>query len=269
MLCSLVWSRVATGDIIFKKNATPKEMFFLLEGEVTVLSWLDDATPTLRLRETTQAVLSQEDHDTEVFTRPSLGCFGQSVLTGGARQHSTHKASKVCELLVIDKEHVLQLFKTDSLSAGRICNLLFVLRDEEHQRRLRNLVTILTIAMMPRSQTRSVFVMQRAWRKCAARMALKHDEIYRLIERARLTTRRKRQARAMHRGSSTENFEFSVDGEKDLGDDSDGAAGLAASGGVSVAGVVGLTERVVAVESALHALSATLGAKMDQLLAPK
>ena len=172
------------GEVLFKKGAASKELFFLLEGEVNILSQLDGVTPVVRLHAVKSSrtrvehtMLSQSD-GTEIATISVEGCFGQSVLLGH-RRPATYVAHTHCELLTIDKSDLRRLFAADPLSASRICKT--VLRDHNKSEKTRDLAVFLRLATMPRGEERSAFLCQRAWRRYCDRMAMRHDDVYRMI----------------------------------------------------------------------------------------
>jgi len=169
---------VAPGDIVFRKGDVSKDLCFLISGDVDVLSELDDETAVRRLRCKETAILSPTDHREELVVSPSLGCFGQSVLVG-RRRPETHRGFSPCELLIIAKKDLEELFAANPHSARRICNV--VLKGYFAQERLRSLAAALRIAAMPFNQTRVVLQWQYAWRRYADEMASETDALYRLV----------------------------------------------------------------------------------------
>ena len=77
---------VTSGEAIFLKGQTSKDLLFLLDGEVDVLSEHDSKTKVRRIRTTGETLLSHDEFSTELVTVDSVGCFGQTVLVGRRRE---------------------------------------------------------------------------------------------------------------------------------------------------------------------------------------
>lgn len=157
---------------------------------VTVLSTLDDRTPTVRLHTTRstqgsgsrheQVLLSDAD-SSELASFAMEGCFGHSVLLG-SRRPATYVAHTQCSILTIDKSDLLKLFAADPVSASRLCKR--VLQDHERDSKMRTLTGYLRIRSLPPGEMRAALHLQHCWRRYCDILARQHDEVYRLITSA-------------------------------------------------------------------------------------
>ncbi|MBN2147756.1 MAG: cyclic nucleotide-binding domain-containing protein [Anaerolineales bacterium] len=89
------------GDMIFDENSPSKEIYIILEGTVHIL-----VNPDPFHRE------GQEPH---CISRLSHGqCFGEVALVDqGLRSAAAQCGSPTCKLLVIDRDHFLDLLRSD------------------------------------------------------------------------------------------------------------------------------------------------------------
>jgi len=171
------------GDYIFRAGSVSDGLVFLLEGEVNMLSKLDDATPERRIKRDVEVVLSTEaeSRGEQLLELDGVGCFGQEVLVGLRRHHTAVAHTKV-ESLIIEKADLITLFKNTASRANvqRICtSLLHSLLMHE---RLRKIATAMRRSCAPDEQSRAVFALQRAWRHFVDREAQRSDELCRLIQ---------------------------------------------------------------------------------------
>lgn len=169
---------VGPGELLFEKGAPATALVFLLDGEIEVLSELDNATPIRMLRANEEDLLSFEDETIPLITRPTVGCFGQDVLVGHRRKE-THRAASPCEMLIITKSDLALLFKADRISARRICTV--VLRGFFSQERLRSLAWKFRITVCRDPRLRAAMIMQYAWRRYMDIQMQENDEIYSLV----------------------------------------------------------------------------------------
>lgn len=170
---------MSAGEIIFRRGAPSHDLLFLLDGEVEVFSEIDDTLPVRRISSTEESFLSEEDPDCVLVRQRCLGCFGQSVLLGKHRLE-THVAHTACEMLVISKADLEQLFAADPVSARRFCHS--VLREPLAQFKRRSLAFKLRIAAQPIDQRRrAAMIIQYSWRRYADFQAQEYDALYKLV----------------------------------------------------------------------------------------
>ena len=148
-----------------------------------------------------------EGEETTMPTMPFQGVFGQGMLLGqvrylgsslavgwvcthvfvllllllGQRRQATHVALTKCEILYLERDDTLELFKADPFTAGIICEAL--LSDHASSARLRELSLKLRTYIL-KGEERHAFIMQSIWRKHCAHQALKNDELVEMVEMA-------------------------------------------------------------------------------------
>ena len=195
------------GELIYAKGATSNDLLFLLSGSVNLLSVYDNETPVVRLSPGEKAVLSSQQQI--VHSKPWEGCLGQGALLG-SRREATYVAHSACELLAVEKSDVLQLFTADSLSAGRFCNA--VLKDWKRDEALKTIVNKWHVNSLPAGPKRAAFLIQDGWRRRCDNLALRHDELYKIIDRAqrRYKTEVSLRASSMKEQSTKQGFSFGV-----------------------------------------------------------
>lgn len=140
------------GEVVFKRGEPSRDLFFLLAGEVSVLSGITGRA-AMRITPTEEHCLSSSDPPEVLYTprRPFLsplapshqpsaspflsslvqvlyttshnGCFGESVLTG-RRRPATHVASAWSEMLILTKPDLVALFERNPRAARRILTTL-------------------------------------------------------------------------------------------------------------------------------------------------
>ena len=168
-------------QVIFRRGQLSKELLFLLEGAVEVLSEVDEATPVRRIKPNSEAILSA-DGRLELVSSTSEGCFGQSVLLGRRRDH-THVAAMAVECLMIEKHDLEKLVATDPISSRRFCGM--VLKDQKARDRLRSFSFMLRLAGMKRTgeagRQRAACLIQFIWRRYTDASALEDNSIYQMI----------------------------------------------------------------------------------------
>lgn len=174
-------------QVVFRKGTTSDELLFLIEGEIKVLSWIDNTTPVMLIhpaeRQYWTHFLSATDHESVETSFKSVGCFGQSVLKG-TRRHATHVTTSTCELLTIDREDIVHIFKADPISAGRICH--DVLKEDTLLTVVRKFFRLLKLGVMPASVERHALLLQVAWRRHSEYIAQQTDELSGLVSQAQV-----------------------------------------------------------------------------------
>ena len=177
------------GDTIFEKGEAPKQLFFLLKGEVQVMS-REGATRVVwwfNPEEEAWPVWNPNDHDSlnEYTTTSFSGCFGQAVLLG-RRHDNTHCARQHVETLAIGRADLEELLCADPRSTRLI--LKQVLRDYERKDRMQSIGSYLRIASMPRCELRSALFIQDRWRRWINNHAMNHDSIYKAVHESKSDT---------------------------------------------------------------------------------
>jgi len=205
----------APGDVIYKKGAPSRTIYFLLSGEIDVYRGLDDRTatnlhsqrsqrarPTSRFTSSHETDLSAIDwtgmaptskigDDGETLLKaatgrpmtrplPHQGIFGQAALLG-RRREATLIARSSCEALLVSKEDLQRLFDGDALSARRVCML--VLDDFLRMDRLSMLALRMRIVSTKEPQdVKAALTLQYHWRRYNDQLARANDPVYDLIE---------------------------------------------------------------------------------------
>lgn len=173
---------IAPDEVVFKKGSASKDLLFLLEGEIDILSAFDGVSPVCRMRalnDVREAVMLTEGTDEGSNRRWSVaGCFGHSVLLG-TRRPATYVAHSQADLLCIAKADLLKLFAADPVSSRRVCRM--VLKDHDQQQIIRKLTITWRIRSMPQGEQRAAWVCQSMWNRYCLRQAMKLDEVYKLI----------------------------------------------------------------------------------------
>jgi len=168
----------SAGELIFYKGEVSRELLFLLEGEVDVLSVLDSAVVDRRLtprEEIFLAAAARNDAQRPPGSPPELppaiwhsGCFGQSVFTG-QRRPQTHVAKTAVRALVASRTDLEAIFQRNPRPARHIfaCVMAETIRKE----RLHSLAMRLLISVIPhgRPMWAALFI-QLAWHRHAKRL---------------------------------------------------------------------------------------------------
>ena len=211
----------APNDIIFRKGAPSRAVYFLLSGEIDVYrgdALHDSSEPnppggslsrrvTSRLTSTHEVDLTVTDwtgasgnptstmsvEGEELLIGSSLrpltraikhqGIFGQAALLG-RRREATLVAREQCEALVVAKEDLVSLFEKDPIHARRVCLLL--LSDFLRMDRLAMLAMRFRMLACARgTPERAAVVIAYNWRRHVDQLARASDPIYELIEAAK------------------------------------------------------------------------------------
>ena len=211
----------APGERIFACGSVSHTLYFLLEGQVDLLSERDGLTPARRLRKDTELILSYPQAE-ELCTLDSIGCFGQEVLIG-SRRRNTAVAFKQAEVVMIEKKHLLQIFKATGLDADLRRLSVAALEMFISRERLRSVKAKIarTVAHNTGDFTLSAALgLQIQWRRFVQAEAFKHDELYKLC-----MSRAKQHAKRLHKGAAGDAASASGGAsQKDCGED-DGRGG--------------------------------------------
>ena len=181
------------GEVLFEKGAASCDMGFLLDGEITILSEIDNLTPARTLRPNEEIILPVGDCGEDPVVVEGSGCFGQSVLVGKRRQE-THVASQESNIVIISKADLEKIFMADPLSARRLSNV--VLKDFFKMERLRSLANALRLSSLPKGERRSAMLIQHAWHRYADKQAQEHDELYKTVVRKKEAITKKERAQS-------------------------------------------------------------------------
>ena len=181
------------GDVIFHAGEEPRDLFFLLQGEVEVLSRFDETILVSRLTPTEESMPGAEDSagrgrrsslsrsnssgwkeggggsfKSSQIKSDFTGCFGQALLLG-RRHANTHVASTDCEVLAIRRGDLEELLDADPRSTRLI--LKKVLKDYDRKDQMQDVASFWAIAALPRGELRSAVFVQYAWRRYQRRAA--------------------------------------------------------------------------------------------------
>ena len=161
----------APSETIFCKGEPSRELLFLLEGEVDVLSLLDATIIDRRItprEEIFVGAASASTADEPPFAITHSGAFGESVLTG-LRRGATHVARTPVKCLVVAKGDLEAVFDRNPRTARRIFHK--VLSESRRKERLRFLAIRLLIGLLKRGTPLwgALFV-QLAWARYAQRL---------------------------------------------------------------------------------------------------
>lgn len=141
----------APKEIIYKKGDLSLALFFLVKGQIEVISGVDGRV-LYRIRNGSH--------------------FGESVLTG-RRRSATHRAASSCEMFVVSVEDLSKLF-TERPTEGRII-LEAVMREHKRKEQLRNLSLKLLVNRIgkTRPEDAAALRLQLAWNRHLDEMAYK------------------------------------------------------------------------------------------------
>jgi len=157
------------GEDIFKRGEPSLDLIFLLAGEVSVLSPMTNRVAS-KLTPTEEIVMSSEVPPQKVMELKHMGAFGSTVLTG-RRRTMTHKATAVCQVLVLSKPDLKYLFEKNPRASKRIKDVLMaeVARKERMQvLYMRFVIGSLAGVNDPTSiAKRSCLIIQKAWKRFA------------------------------------------------------------------------------------------------------
>ena len=224
----------APGDLIYKKGAPSRTIYFLLSGEIDIYRGIGKqdllaagahgATPTSRITPWHETDLLVETDWTGHAPTSSIsrggetllargtatpvaprsaheGIFGQAALMG-RRREATAIARTNCEALLISRDDLQKLFEGDAVSARRLCVL--VLEDFLRMDRLAMLALRLRVVSAAQgSEMRAVLTIQYHWRRFNDRLARANDPIYEHIDKdGHLSSTARWAARSLHRSST-------------------------------------------------------------------
>ena len=101
------------GEVIFRKGESSRELFFLLQGEVDVMSSSDAGAVHSRLTPREEIFVAANKNRGPGEPELSIshaGCFGESVIYGHRRKH-THVAYNFVETLALSKQNLVAVFE--------------------------------------------------------------------------------------------------------------------------------------------------------------
>ena len=162
----------AAGEIVFQKGELSRELLFLLEGEVDVLSVLDVSSVDRRLTPSEEifvgAAAASAKRDEKPFAVPHAGCFGEGVLTG-ERRAATHVARTFVKAFAASKADLEAIFSRNPRAARRIFGV--VMAESRRKERMHSLAIRMLIGMVKRGTPlwAALFVQHR-WQKYARRL---------------------------------------------------------------------------------------------------
>ena len=154
----------SASEVIFRKGEPSRELMFLLAGEVTILSPLDNR-PSAVISKNAEVLLGPNGDP--VLTLQNAGVFGESVVLGHRRQ-ATHVATTPCETLVLEKADIETLFAKSQRTAQHI--VAFLHRSASRRQRLQSMVKKFTISCLPRGdRERAALILQMHWHRVKPR----------------------------------------------------------------------------------------------------
>ena len=129
----------AAKEVIIKKGEQSRDLFFLLKGEVDVM------TPT----------------EAQVMYRIVPGdYFGGSVLTG-RRRDLTYTAHSFCDMYSLDRDDLEYIFSKHPIACRKVYTEVF--NESNRKQKLRALFLRFVISSLPRGSTRAALTIQLAW----------------------------------------------------------------------------------------------------------
>lgn len=162
------------GEVVFKRGEPSRDLFFLLEGEVSVISSIT-GTETARITPQEEITISISNPGEEVMRQDHNGCFGESVLTG-RRRPATHIASASSEMLLLTNSDLFGLCERNPRAARRI--IVALVAEMERKERIHILLLRFIISSLPKdSQDRSILIIQKAWKRYANANAMRSESI--------------------------------------------------------------------------------------------
>ena len=163
-------------ESVFRRGGMSATLYFLAKGEVIMLGGPFADVPLTLLRPREEVALGS---DGTPMSAPkfSSSCFGQEVLLG-RRRETTVSAHTRCELLVIDKESLIDVFKHDVVSTRRICAVVVRGFRERDLRRRFVMAHRIRVAANNERRLCAALKVQLAWMIYTDREAQKHDILY-------------------------------------------------------------------------------------------
>lgn len=160
------------GDVIFSKGEVSRDLLFLLEGEVNVMSNKDPELVEKRLTPTEEIFVDANAEANEpTLTVQHNGCFGETILVGYRRQ-ATHIASTSVETLSLSRKDLLDIFQQNPRCAKRLVSIL--MQDFRKKERLQDLSRKLILGWVTRgSELWAALAMQQVWNKFYRRLLAK------------------------------------------------------------------------------------------------
>jgi len=165
------------GEPLFTKGDASHDLFFLLEGEVDVMSGDNDEIPHRRLMPKHEIVLDPIE-GTPILTLDNQGALGEHVLLG-IRRTRTHIAHTHVEVYYLTKPDLARLFVGEPVASRRFCRA--VLRSLVRRERFRRLTLRLRVSTLPYGPLRACLQIQYAWQSYCDFLARNSDPLYQLI----------------------------------------------------------------------------------------
>lgn len=146
-------------EVIYRKGESPLQLFFLLEGEVNIVSPFSDTRVSGIITKDSETILDNDGKP--VVTLKGHGAFGETALTG-ARRPMTYVARTFIETLAIDGEDLATVFERNRVAGQQLANKLR--RTAGRQQRLRHLANKFLIGSLPpESEVRAALIIQVKW----------------------------------------------------------------------------------------------------------
>ena len=154
------------GDVIYRKGEPSRELLFLTEGEVNMMSTSNEHEVSRRLTPRVEIYVGMSDENGDgQLEIPHCGCFGESVLIG-SRREATNIAHTYCETLCISRDDINAVFLKNPFSATRMIKI--VLGDFMRKDRLRTLTSKLLISFaLHGTENWAALQIQYKWRRYA------------------------------------------------------------------------------------------------------
>ena len=174
------------GDALCQKGEVPQQLYFMIHGEVEVLSrtfpevlvwWFNPHQEAWPKYDPTDP----QGHRCFEFN-DFCGCFGQELLLG-RRYQNTYRARTACETLAIRRSDLEELIIADPRSTRLI--LRTVLKDYERKDMILSIGSFMRIISLPHGELRCALFIQDRWRRWLNNHALKHDSIYRRMHESK------------------------------------------------------------------------------------
>ena len=154
----------ASGDVIFSKGEISRDLLFLLEGEVDVMSVRDENAVETRLTPSEEIYVAANEKGAPgepTLSVAHYGCFGEDVLAG-YRRTATHIARTWVETLSLSRTALLTIFEQNPRAARKLVAL--VLHEFRKKERLASISVKLMLGLTRKgSDSWAALTMQRVW----------------------------------------------------------------------------------------------------------
>lgn len=154
------------GEVIFKKGEPSRELLFLLSGEISIKSTMDNKKITAIITRDTETLLAYDGEP--CVTLDCYGAVGESVILG-LRRPATHVANAYCETLIIEKDDLTTIFEKNPRTGVKIVTTL--LASAGRRQRLQGMMSRFMIASLPpESELRAAMILQAKWARVQLRI---------------------------------------------------------------------------------------------------